>query len=249
MTPKLACADFTFPLLPHDKSLDLIAMLDFEGVDIGLFEGRSHLWPSRVFARPAGVGRRAVGQAPRPRARRSPTSSSRPPPTSPRSPPTIPMRPSGARRATGSRGPSSSPSSAAAGTSRRCRASTSTAFPKPNRTGAAATSWPGVARRPGRRASRFPSRRTSARSCRRPSPPPGSSESVPGLTLTLDYTHFTRSGIADARSGTPDRPRQPLPRPRRPPGPAPGIVQGKRHRLRTRPRRHAAGRLRRVRRR
>jgi sugar phosphate isomerase/epimerase len=50
MTLKLACADFTFPLLAHDKSLDLIAMLGFEGVDIGLFEGRSHLWPSRVFA-------------------------------------------------------------------------------------------------------------------------------------------------------------------------------------------------------
>jgi len=49
MTPKLACADFTFPLLPHDKSLDLIALLDFEAVDIGLFEQRSHLWPSRVF--------------------------------------------------------------------------------------------------------------------------------------------------------------------------------------------------------
>jgi sugar phosphate isomerase/epimerase len=29
--------------------LDLIAMLGFDGVDIGLFEGRSHLWPSREF--------------------------------------------------------------------------------------------------------------------------------------------------------------------------------------------------------
>ncbi len=47
---KLACADFTFPLLAHERSLDLIALLDFDGVDIGLFEGRSHLWPSRVFA-------------------------------------------------------------------------------------------------------------------------------------------------------------------------------------------------------
>jgi sugar phosphate isomerase/epimerase len=46
---KLACADFTFPLLSHDKALDLVALLEFEGVDIGLFEGRSHLWPSRVF--------------------------------------------------------------------------------------------------------------------------------------------------------------------------------------------------------
>src|ERR1041385_8229426 len=46
MKLKLACADFAFPLLPHDRVLDLIAMLEFEGVDIGLFEGRSHLWPS-----------------------------------------------------------------------------------------------------------------------------------------------------------------------------------------------------------
>ena len=49
MQLKLACADFTFPLLAHDRVLDLIAMLGFDGVDIGLFEERSHLWPSRVF--------------------------------------------------------------------------------------------------------------------------------------------------------------------------------------------------------
>ena len=47
---RLACADFTFPLLPHDRVLQLIAMLEFSGVDIGLFEGRSHLWPSHEFA-------------------------------------------------------------------------------------------------------------------------------------------------------------------------------------------------------
>jgi len=46
---KLACADFSFPLLPHDRVLDLIAMLEFDAVDIGLFEGRSHLWPSKEF--------------------------------------------------------------------------------------------------------------------------------------------------------------------------------------------------------
>src|SRR4051812_698831 len=45
----LACADFTFPLLAHDKVLDLIAALELDGVDIGLFEGRSHLWPSQEF--------------------------------------------------------------------------------------------------------------------------------------------------------------------------------------------------------
>ncbi len=50
MEPRFACADFTFPLLPHDDVLALIAMLGFTGVDIGLFEERSHLWPSREFA-------------------------------------------------------------------------------------------------------------------------------------------------------------------------------------------------------
>ena len=49
MKTKQACADFTFPLLPHAKALSLIRLLEFDGVDIGLFEGRSHLWPSREF--------------------------------------------------------------------------------------------------------------------------------------------------------------------------------------------------------
>lgn len=57
MKLKLACADFTFPLLPHDKVLDLIAMLEFDGADIGLFEGRSHLWPSREFKSPGKSGK------------------------------------------------------------------------------------------------------------------------------------------------------------------------------------------------
>lgn len=49
MKPKFACADFTFPLLPHEDSLQIISMLGFDGADIGLFEDRSHLWPSREF--------------------------------------------------------------------------------------------------------------------------------------------------------------------------------------------------------
>jgi sugar phosphate isomerase/epimerase len=56
MKLKLACADFAFPLLTHDRALDLIAMLEFDGVDIGLFEGRSHLQPSQVFKSPAKSG-------------------------------------------------------------------------------------------------------------------------------------------------------------------------------------------------
>ena len=61
MQPKFACADFTFPLLPHDQALQLIAMLGFEGIDIGLFEERSHLWPSREFAN-VGVSARRLKQ-------------------------------------------------------------------------------------------------------------------------------------------------------------------------------------------
>ena len=58
MKLKLACADFTFPLLSHDRVLELIAMLEFEGVDIGLFERRSHLWPSKEFKSPAKSGKK-----------------------------------------------------------------------------------------------------------------------------------------------------------------------------------------------
>lgn len=49
MTYKLACADFTFPLLSHEKVLTLVSMLEFGGIDIGLFENRSHLQPTRMF--------------------------------------------------------------------------------------------------------------------------------------------------------------------------------------------------------
>ncbi|MDG3006092.1 sugar phosphate isomerase/epimerase family protein [Paludisphaera mucosa] len=62
MSLRLACADFTFPLLDHDRVLDLIALLDFQGVDVGLFEGRSHLWPSRVFEDLRGSARTLAGK-------------------------------------------------------------------------------------------------------------------------------------------------------------------------------------------
>lgn len=47
--PKFACADYTFPLLPHDKVLDVIRLLECPGIDIGLFSGRSHLRPESEF--------------------------------------------------------------------------------------------------------------------------------------------------------------------------------------------------------
>jgi len=48
----LSCADFAFPLLTHDQSLSLVAELGFAGVDIGLFEGRSHIRPGSALASP-----------------------------------------------------------------------------------------------------------------------------------------------------------------------------------------------------
>ena len=56
MSVRLACADFTFPLLPHNDVLRLIAMLGFAGVDVGLFESRSHRWPSREYVHPERSG-------------------------------------------------------------------------------------------------------------------------------------------------------------------------------------------------
>ncbi len=52
-----ACADFTFPLLEHDKTITLIGLLGFDGIDVGLFENRSHLQPSVVFGDASGNGR------------------------------------------------------------------------------------------------------------------------------------------------------------------------------------------------
>ncbi len=57
-----AVADFTFPLLSHENSLKLISMLGMDGVDIGLFEGRSHLWPSKEFADLPANAKRLKGQ-------------------------------------------------------------------------------------------------------------------------------------------------------------------------------------------
>jgi sugar phosphate isomerase/epimerase len=49
MAIRLACADFSFPLLPHASALKLIADLGFEGVDIGLFGGGAQLSPEKVL--------------------------------------------------------------------------------------------------------------------------------------------------------------------------------------------------------
>ncbi|MBU3666746.1 MAG: sugar phosphate isomerase/epimerase [Chthoniobacterales bacterium] len=47
---KLSCADFTFPLLPHGDVLALIGLLGLNGVDLGVFKGRSHWPPEKILA-------------------------------------------------------------------------------------------------------------------------------------------------------------------------------------------------------
>ena len=47
---KLACADYTFPILPHDQVLQIISILGLQGVNVALFQDRSHLQPSTEFA-------------------------------------------------------------------------------------------------------------------------------------------------------------------------------------------------------
>jgi sugar phosphate isomerase/epimerase len=58
MKPKLACADFTFPLLEHEQSLDVIRMLGFDGVDLALMGNRSHVRPETVREDVPGWARR-----------------------------------------------------------------------------------------------------------------------------------------------------------------------------------------------
>lgn len=55
---KYSCADFTFPLLPHHKVLQLIKLLGIDAVDLGIFEGRSHHFPSHIAKNPIGEGKR-----------------------------------------------------------------------------------------------------------------------------------------------------------------------------------------------
>lgn len=60
--PKFACADFSFPLLSHENSLKLIGMLGIEGVDIGIFQDRSHLQPDIVLKEPGKYSAQLVNQ-------------------------------------------------------------------------------------------------------------------------------------------------------------------------------------------
>ncbi|MDR1596592.1 MAG: sugar phosphate isomerase/epimerase [Treponema sp.] len=58
MACNFSCTDFTFPLLSHGNALKLISMLGIGSVDIGFLQDRSHIQPSRVAADPLGEGKK-----------------------------------------------------------------------------------------------------------------------------------------------------------------------------------------------
>jgi hydroxypyruvate isomerase len=53
MTLKLAIPDYTFPKLKWEQALRLVRDLGVQAVDIGLFAGRSHLRPETILPRPS----------------------------------------------------------------------------------------------------------------------------------------------------------------------------------------------------
>jgi sugar phosphate isomerase/epimerase len=58
MKIKLACADFTFQLLPFEATLDLIKALNVQAVDISLYKLYNHLHPVKELKRPEKMGAR-----------------------------------------------------------------------------------------------------------------------------------------------------------------------------------------------
>ena len=53
MMLKLAIPDYAFPKLEWEQALRLVRDLGVQAVDIGLFNGRSHLLPEVILSRPS----------------------------------------------------------------------------------------------------------------------------------------------------------------------------------------------------
>jgi sugar phosphate isomerase/epimerase len=193
---KLACADFAFPLLPHHRVLDLIAMLDFDGVDIGLFEGRSHLWPSKEFRLPGKAGKR-LGNELRKRGLRCADVFLQ---MAPDFVPYAINHPEAARRKKARDWFERTLEYAASAGSRHVTTLPGVLFSGPNRADCWKRSCNELAWRVGRaRAAGLTFGVEAHIGSIAPNPKAAERlvKDVPGLTLTLDYTHFTRRGMPD----------------------------------------------------
>ncbi len=198
MKAKFACADFTFPLLSHEHALDLIANLGFTGVDIGLFEGRSHLWPSREFKSLRANARRLKQSL----ARRGLVAADVFLQMRPDFTPYAINQPSAARRRKARDWFLRTLEYADALGCHHVTTLPGVVFAKEGRAASLARSVEELAWRVAQSkaagivfgteahvGSIVPTPATAADLVRR----------VPGLTLTLDYTHFTRAGVPDSR--------------------------------------------------
>lgn len=58
---RFAIADYTFPKLKWEQALRLARDLEMQAIDLGLFAGRSHLRPEDLFSRPAEAAARVTG--------------------------------------------------------------------------------------------------------------------------------------------------------------------------------------------
>jgi sugar phosphate isomerase/epimerase len=197
MKPRFACADFTFPLLAHEQALDLISMLGFEGVDIGLFEGRSHLQPSGEF-RNVRKSARALGRKLTDRGLKPADIFLQ---TAPEFVSLAPNHPDPRRRARARRLFMQALEYAAECGGKHVSALPGLHFPKEARSASFARACEELAWRceQARAAGITFSVEAHVGSV---APVPADAlrllRGTPGLTLTLDYTHFVRRGIPDA---------------------------------------------------
>lgn len=197
MQLKLACADFTFPLLEHDRVLDLISMLGFDGVDIGLFEGRSHLWPSREFKNPEKNARQLASKL----SDRGLLAADVYLQTATDFVSLAPNQPDIRRRRTAREMFSRTLDYAEGCGSRHVSALPGVKFPEESRAASFARACDELAWRVEQAAARgliFSVEAHIGSIVPRPAAALELVHETPGLTLTLDYTHFTKAGIADA---------------------------------------------------
>jgi sugar phosphate isomerase/epimerase len=198
MKTKFACADFTFPLLSHAHALDLIAMLGFTGVDIGLFERRSHLWPSKEFKHPRASARKLK----RALADRGLVAADVFLQMRPEFVPFAINQPGASRRRKARDWFLRTLEYASAVGSRHVTTLPGVVFPEEGRDASLARSARELAWRVAQSKAAGLVFGTEAHVGSIAATPEEAAElvrRVPGLTLTLDYTHFTRAGISDDR--------------------------------------------------
>ena len=195
---KLACADFTFPLVSHENALDLIAMLGFDGVDIGLFEGRSHLQPSGQFNN-VGASARKLKQS---LSRRGLKAADIFLQLDPDFKAFAINHPSAARRRHARDWFSKTLDYASAAGSEHVTTLPGIGFNDEPRSGSWQRACDELAWRVEQANERGVTFGTEAHVGSIAASPAAAQRlvaAVPGLTLTLDYTHFTRKGMPDAR--------------------------------------------------